>query len=197
MSMLNLKLALALCMAMAEPQHGLTPEKKDLACKLAYEIVQESARTEISPALVAAVITVESSWRPSVESSAGACGLTQVVPKWTGKMTGDRRYTCSELKQPRHSVYAGIAALGYWRKRYRRNTRLALCGYNAGNTCSEQSTRLHAGIRYSDKVLRYKSSISSSMDGYMLLLDAPRRAFAFLMGFPAEAGPVRKVEPKR
>lgn len=189
--MLDIKTVFALCMALAEPQHGIASERKDLACELVPHIVRSSADADIDPALVAAVITVESSWRPGVVSSAGACGLTQVVPKWTGGMTGGRRYTCEELNQPSNSVVAGVAALGYWRKRHRRNTRLALCGYNAGNSCSSESTQLHAGIRYSDKVMGLSLSISSSMDKYVRLMDFPRRVLTFVLGRPQETEPAR------
>jgi soluble lytic murein transglycosylase-like protein len=187
--MLNIKLAVALCLALAEPDRSMSQEKLELACYHATTIVQKSLETSLNPATAAALITVESSWRPHVVSSAGACGLTQVVPKWTGRMTGGRQYTCDELKNPEDSIRAGIAALGYWRKRYRRNTRLALCGYNAGNSCRESSTRQHAGIRYSEKVQGISRSISSSMCFYTRLMDLPRLILVRFLGLSSESSP--------
>lgn len=191
MSMLNLKLAFALCMAMAEPKMGLSQERKELACELAQELVQESLHKKLDPALVAAVITVESSWFPGSVSKAGACGLTQVVPRWTGRMTGGSRYSCDELKKPSDSVRAGVSALDYWHRRHRGITRLALCGYNAGNSCDTSSTELHAGVRYSGKVMQVRADISASVRGYMQLIDLPRRLIGFLLGMDEEDRTVR------
>jgi len=187
--MLNIKLAMALCLALAEPERGIPRERLELACSHAEVIVQNSLDAGIEPALAAALITVESSWRQDAVSVAGACGLTQVMPKWSGEMTGGRKYTCEELKNPEDSIVAGIAALSYWRKRYRRSPRLALCGYNAGNTCNENSTVLHAGIRYSERVQNLSRSISSSICFYMHLMDLPRLAIARLFGTNAEITP--------
>ena len=102
--------------------------------KLAPTIIQESKANNLEPELVAAVIQVESSWYPRAESSAGACGLMQVIPKWNPKKDGSL-YTCEELKDPETSIKAGTKALRWWMDRAKDDIPLALCAYNAGYTC--------------------------------------------------------------
>ena len=97
-------------------------------------IVEESIANGLEPELVAAVIQVESSWYPKAESEAGACGLMQVIPKWNPKPDGTL-YTCDELKDPATNIKAGTAALARWMQRASGDRYLALCAYNAGNTC--------------------------------------------------------------
>ena len=102
--------------------------------KLAPTIIQESKANNLEPELVAAVIQVESSWYPRAESSAGACGLMQVIPKWNPKKDGTL-YTCEELKDPKTNIKAGTKALRWWVDQAKGDVPLALCAYNAGYTC--------------------------------------------------------------
>ena len=102
--------------------------------KVSPIIVEESIANGLEPELVAAVIQVESSWFPKAESEAGACGLMQVIPKWNPKPDGTL-YTCDELKDPATNIKAGTAALARWMQRASGDRYLALCAYNAGNTC--------------------------------------------------------------
>lgn len=97
-------------------------------------IVEEAQKHNLEPELVAAVIQVESSWYPKAESKAGACGLMQVIPKWNPKPDGSL-YTCEQLKDPATNIKAGTAALRRWLNRASGDMHLALCAYNAGNTC--------------------------------------------------------------
>ena len=52
-------------------------------CSIEHTIRVEASKNNIKPELLAAVVFVESSFYPRVTSSAGACGLTQVIPGWT------------------------------------------------------------------------------------------------------------------
>jgi len=97
-------------------------------------IVKEAQAQGLEPEMVAAVIQVESSWYPRAESEAGACGLMQVIPKWNPKPDGTL-YTCEELKDPATGIKAGTTALRRWLDRASGDMHLALCAYNAGNTC--------------------------------------------------------------
>ena len=102
--------------------------------KITPIIVKEAQHNDLEPALVAAVIQVESSWYAKAESEAGACGLMQVIPKWNPKPDGTL-YTCEQLKDPATNIKAGTAALRRWLNRASGDMHLALCAYNAGNTC--------------------------------------------------------------
>jgi len=106
-------------------------------CRHEKRIFKEARAHNIDPYLLAALIHVESSFRPRVVSSAGACGLTQVMPKWTGgRETGGKRYTCKQLKEPRIAIGVGAQILSYVTSNYAKgNINQGLCYYNAGNKC--------------------------------------------------------------
>lgn len=80
----------------------------------------------LDPNLVKAVISVESSWKPSALSSKGAIGLMQVHhPTWKG------RWTKQELRDPERNLYAGIDILkGYMKES--RTLEEALHKYSGG-----------------------------------------------------------------
>ena len=115
--------------------------------KMTPIIVKEAQANDLEPELVAAVIQVESSWYPKAESKAGACGLMQVIPKWNPKPDGTL-YTCEELKDPETNIKAGTAALARWMRRASGDRYLALCAYNAGNTCFKKLR-----MNYVDRVM--------------------------------------------
>ena len=91
---------------------------------------------------LAALIFVESSFYPNVVSSANACGLTQVVPRWTGgPETKNIKYTCQQLKDPETSIKVGAQILSYSIRVYGKgNQDKGLCVYNAGIKCIKKKT---------------------------------------------------------
>ena len=106
-------------------------------CKYEDTIKSEAQRNSLDPALLAAVIYVESGFYKNVVSSAGACGLTQVVPKWTGGPESMfTKYTCAQLKDPKTSIRVGAEILSYHIRVYAvGNIDKGLCYYNAGTRC--------------------------------------------------------------
>ena len=64
---------------------------KDRACRHSRQVVAASAKHNLDPYLLTALIQVESNWKSHVVSPAGACGLTQVVHKYS-------KYNCKQLK---------------------------------------------------------------------------------------------------
>ena len=111
-----------------------TSVQEQMIEKITPIIAKEAQRNNLEPEMIAAVIQVESSWYPRAESSAGACGLMQVIPKWNPKRDGTI-YTCEQLKDPETNIRAGSAALRRWLDRASGDMHLALCAYNAGNIC--------------------------------------------------------------
>ena len=105
---------------------AFTGTQENLIKELAPAIVSEAAANNLAPELVAAVIQVESSWYPKAESSAGACGLMQVIPKWNPKPDGTL-YTCDELKDPKTNIKVGTKALRWWMTQAKGDRELALC----------------------------------------------------------------------
>ena len=147
--MSNTLTALALCAAMTSAQ---MPRAK-YACKHTAQIVKESKKHNFDPIVFAALIHVESNWRPHVVSSANACGLTQVIPKWS------KGYTCKQLKVPKTSIKVGSRVFGYWLNKYAKGDYLtALCGYNAGFRCKGKHPNKW-GTRYAKKVMKMATLI--------------------------------------
>jgi soluble lytic murein transglycosylase-like protein len=80
----------------------------------------------LSPALVHAVITVESGGDPSAISDAGAMGLMQLMPGTA------HTYGVADAFEPSENVDGGCAYLHDLLGRYRGDLTLALAAYNAG-----------------------------------------------------------------
>ena len=118
-------------------------------------IIENATANNLEPELVAAVIQVESSWHPRAESSAGACGLMQVIPKWNPKPDGTL-YTCEELKDPETNIKVGTKALRWWMDRAKGDRDLALCAYNAGYTCFKKIRK-----NYVDRVMNVYYNIKN------------------------------------
>ena len=115
----------------------LSPYQKSNICNLESHIRSSATKNNLEPELLAAVIFVESSFYPNVRSSAGACGLTQVIPRWTGgPETKGVKYTCNQLKNPKTSIEVGAQILSYNIRVYAKgNQDKGLCVYNAGTRC--------------------------------------------------------------
>lgn len=138
------------------------------ACQHMELVVEVSEREDIKPEVLIALIHTESRWKPRVVSRANACGLTQVIPKWTGgRASGKVKYTCEGLKNPETSIRAGGKIFSFWLHNYagceierckERHYRVGLCGYNAGYRCKGKKP-LRAGMRYSRIVLKKSKQI--------------------------------------
>jgi soluble lytic murein transglycosylase-like protein len=94
---------------------------------LILEQVQcESKRLQLPPALVMAVIDVESRFNRWATSSAGAVGLMQVMPFWP-KQLGMKN---SQLVEIPHNIRMGCTILKYYLERERGDYSRALARYN-------------------------------------------------------------------
>lgn len=151
---------LSICLMFGQ-HYNLSNYQKRNACKYENLINKEANRNNVDPKLLAAVIYVESSFRTGVISPAGACGLTQVIPKWTGgPETGGIKYTCEQLKNPVISIKVGAKILGYVTKHYAGgNIKKGLCFYNAGTKCITRK-RFYKRLYYVKKVMEVYSTIS-------------------------------------
>jgi len=101
------------------------------------QLVSETAkRYQLDPALVRAIIQVESSGNPWAVSQKGAIGLMQVIPE-TGRKLG-----ANNLYDPQENVETGVKYLKYLLDSYRGNLALSLAAYNAGPKAVEK----HGGV---------------------------------------------------
>ena len=129
--------------------------RSDFACQHMTEVVQAAQTYEIRPELMVALIYAESRWSHNAVSRSNACGLTQVLPKYTR----NPKLTCEDLKDPKTSIWTGAKKLNYWIYKYGRGSeKIGLCGYNAGFRCKGEN-RHERGMSYSYSVRRYAKKI--------------------------------------
>ena len=99
------------------------------------EIIRGHATNHhLDPALLAAVVYVESRFDPNAESSAGAIGLMQLLPdtaKGIALRTGGDRFVVADLRDPEINVRYGSWYLDHLSRRYD-DVRTALAAYHAG-----------------------------------------------------------------
>lgn len=100
------------------------------------DILRETIGTNVSPALVLAVIAVESAGDHSAESRAGAQGLMQLMPATAA------RFGVSNSLDPVDNIKGGVAYLDWLMNEFDGDPVLFLAGYNAG----EGSVRDAGGV---------------------------------------------------
>lgn len=99
-------------------------------------ILKETIGTRVSPALVLAVIAVESSGKTAAESHKGAQGLMQLMPDTAA------RFGVTDSLNPAQNIKGGVAYLDWLLGEFDGDPVLALAGYNAG----EGAVRKHDGV---------------------------------------------------
>lgn len=107
-----------------------------IAQQQGIEILRQTVGTNVSPALVLAVISVESAGRSDAVSSAGAQGLMQLMPATA------RRFGVEDSFHPGQNISGGVKYLDWLMNEFDNDPILVLAGYNAG----EGSVRKHAGV---------------------------------------------------
>ena len=99
-------------------------------------LIDSAARTAaVQPALLRAVIAVESAFDPRAVSRAGAQGLMQLHP------TTARRYGVGNPFDPEQNLRGGATYLSDLLRRYDNNLELVLAAYNAGEDAVERYGR--------------------------------------------------------
>jgi soluble lytic murein transglycosylase-like protein len=106
------------------------PEARDARRRDLHAIIARLAgRHDVSPALVEAIVAVESNGDPFARSANGAQGLMQLMPGTAA------RYGLKDperLRDPERNLEAGIAHLKDLLSQHHGNVALALAAYNAG-----------------------------------------------------------------
>ncbi|WP_275392267.1 lytic transglycosylase domain-containing protein [Aliiroseovarius sp. Z3] len=113
-----------------ETQEGLTQPRlqhlQTIAQSHGTDILKATIGTPVSPALVLALISVESGGRVDVESHAGAQGLMQLIPDTAA------RFGVEDSNDPSQNIKGGVAYLNWLINHFHGDPILALAGYNAG-----------------------------------------------------------------
>ena len=127
------------------------------AIRVAPLIIQSATQNDVDPLLMAAVIRQESSYRNYVVSSAGAVGLTQVIPRyWQQTCPGDLfqeniNINCGSFILAKYNQSAGS-----WKK--------ALAYYNVGPTGYNTNRKMKKqGKRYAKQVKKHENNLKSKL----------------------------------
>lgn len=99
---------------------------KKIADTHGAEILKATIGTDVSPALVLAVIGIESAGNIEAVSSAGAQGLMQLMPATA------QRFGVADSNDAAQNIRGGVAYLDWLMKEFDRDPVLVLAGYNAG-----------------------------------------------------------------
>lgn len=109
---------------------------QNIASTHGRDILRETVGTRVSPALVLAVISVESAGRVDATSTAGAQGLMQLMPATAA------RFGVSDSMNASQNIKGGVAYLAWLLDHFDGDPLMALAGYNSG----EGNVRKHNGV---------------------------------------------------
>ncbi|MFN6977655.1 MAG: lytic transglycosylase domain-containing protein [Gemmobacter sp.] len=109
---------------------------QDIASRYGTDILRATIGTEVSPALVLAVIGIESAGRPDAVSHAGAQGLMQLIPATA------TRFGVTDATDPAQNIKGGVAYLDWLMRHFDRDPLMVIAAYNAG----EGAVRASGGV---------------------------------------------------
>ena len=100
------------------------------------DILLATVGTDVSPALVLAVMGIESAGKVDAVSSAGASGLMQLMPATA------ERFGVTDRADPTQNIKGGVAYLAWLMKEFNNDPVMVLAAYNAG----EGAVRKNQGV---------------------------------------------------
>ncbi|MGP3698785.1 lytic transglycosylase domain-containing protein [Rhodobacter sp. NSM] len=109
---------------------------QQIAERYGLDILKATLGTRVSPALVLAVIGIESGGRVSAVSSAGAQGLMQLIPATA------KRFGVADSLDPVQNIAGGVAYLDWLMGEFGGDPLMVLAAYNAG----EGAVRANGGV---------------------------------------------------
>ena len=122
------------------------------------EVIIAANMTGIEPALIHAVITVESKHNPRAQSIKGAYGLMQLMPETS------RRFNVTDKNNPKQNILAGAKYLRELLKLFNGDLKLSLAAYNAGPAAVQKFggkiPPFKETVNYVPKVLKYYKQYS-------------------------------------
>lgn len=129
----------------------LTGQQKINACSYTYDVIEAAYEHDIDPWKLFALIYIESTWTLNAVSIVGACGLTQIVPKYhRNKYPG---LTCKDLHDdPRNAIHLAAAIIKEHHTKFNSYAR-AFEAYNAGPKRVIENTVPARTIKYRNKII--------------------------------------------
>lgn len=122
------------------------------------EVISAANITGIEPALIHAVIAVESKHNPHAQSIKGAYGLMQLMPETS------RRFNVLDKNNPKQNILAGAQYLRELLKLFNGDLTLSLAAYNAGPAAVQRFggkiPPFKETVNYVPKVLKFYKQYS-------------------------------------
>jgi soluble lytic murein transglycosylase-like protein len=109
------------------------------------QVLAASRETAVDPALIHAVISVESGYNPSARSHAGAVGLMQLMPQTA------KRYGVTDRLDPGQNIRGGARYLRDLKAMFNNQLHLVIAAYNAGE---------EAVMKYGNRIPPYRETIA-------------------------------------
>ena len=119
-------------------------------------IQQAATRNGVEPTLLRGLIEQESGFNPSASSSAGALGLTQLMPSTAASLG------VTEPLNPTQSIEGGARLLGELLRQFHGNVSDALAAYNAGAGAVDQ----YPGVPPYPETEAYVSKVLANAQSY-------------------------------
>jgi soluble lytic murein transglycosylase-like protein len=110
-----------------------------------HEVMIAANETAVEPALIQAVMTVESKHHVKAISKKGAYGLMQLMPATA------RRFNVRDKSDPKQNILAGSKYLRELLNLYRGDVKLTLAAYNAGPAAVQ---------KYGGRIPPYKETVN-------------------------------------
>lgn len=127
------------------------------------EILKATAGTQVSPALVLAMMIVESNGNPTAKSTAGAVGLMQLMPGTA------RRFGVTDRTDPAQSISGGVQYMAFLLDEFGGDALLAAAAYNAG----EGAVRRAGGVPDYEETRAYVPKVVAAWTQTRLLCNTP------------------------
>ena len=146
------------------PGAKASPDLQARKSALDPHIERVAARHAVDPALVRAVIEIESRFHAGAVSPKGAVGAMQLMPETA------RRYSVADRRNAAQNIEGGVAYLKDLLARFNGNVALALAAYNAGENAVDRHGRVIPRFRETmlyvpqvlEAYLRYRSPEAAS-----------------------------------
>ena len=118
-----------------------------------------SQKYQVDPALVEAIIQIESSFRPDAVSTSGATGLMQLMPATASDLKVYDRYN------PRENIHGGVKYVSQLMERFDDDLTLVVAAYNAGPGAVERA----GGIPPKAETQRYVKKVLTAYHHFRML----------------------------
>lgn len=149
---------------------SLAPKYKMQAQTIAETVVQESAKYQLDPVFVLAVIKTESKFNPVARGRHGEIGLMQIKPstaEWMAQKYDIPWEGPKTLENPRWNIKLGLAYMNYLRSKFDRKADRYVSAYNMGpGNLRKLIAQKKTPEEYNDRVMENYSRIYRTLSEY-------------------------------